>query len=134
MVQNLQRIAAEWIVSLSLAGAWVALILLQLLRGAIARRKASKPVPLPPAAVRTISLAERVEPTGGMRMAAMAAAEPSPSRGDTRTMNDTFDVVIIGGGPGGYNAAIRRRRCFTPVNSTRKPPARNLPNSASNRR
>jgi dihydrolipoamide dehydrogenase len=112
MVQNLQRLAAEWIVSLSLAGAWVALVLLQLARNAIAvRRKTQKPQASitrvePPAAVRAAPLAERAEPATGVRMAAMAAAaEPSLSRG--AIMSDNFDVVIIGGGPGGYNAAIR---------------------------
>jgi dihydrolipoamide dehydrogenase len=107
MSHNLQRIAAEWLTALSLASAWLGLVVLQLLRRVQASRRARKASPF---AIRTPNLPPRgfaamqAEPFSGAP-SRLAAATASP--GEPKTVSDTFDVVVIGGGPGGYNAAIR---------------------------
>ena len=115
---HLQRVA-EWIVSLSLAGGWLVAILLQLARRAYAvKRETARPKPVAPARpqatciMRTEHSVTGAQPAAprtvpaATHFAATAAAEPS-SRGEKSTMSDNFDVIVIGGGPGGYNAAIR---------------------------
>jgi dihydrolipoamide dehydrogenase len=109
---SIQRMAVEWVVSLSLAAVWAVMILLQLARRAYAdRRRSTAPKPavkavatLQTSAAGVQAIAPRTAPVA-THFAAIAA-EPS-SRGEKSTMSDSFDVVVIGGGPGGYNAAIR---------------------------
>ncbi|HKD21066.1 MAG TPA: FAD-dependent oxidoreductase, partial [Rhizomicrobium sp.] len=112
MGQSFQRMAVEWLVSLSLAVAWVIMILLQLARRLYAHRRASAQPKAAAARVATLQASVASVQAAAPRTAPVAthfaatAAEPS-SRGEKSTMSDTFDVVVIGGGPGGYNAAIR---------------------------
>ncbi|HKD23480.1 MAG TPA: dihydrolipoyl dehydrogenase [Rhizomicrobium sp.] len=112
MGQSFQRMAVEWLVSLSLAVAWVIMVLLQLARRLYAHRRRTAAPKSAAARVATLQASVASVQAAAPRTAPVAthfaatAAEPS-SRGEKSTMSDTFDVVVIGGGPGGYNAAIR---------------------------
>lgn len=95
-MQYLQRMLGDWFVMLLLAAAWGTLVLLQLARRLFTRKKQ-------PAA-----LMERAPPIfGRFAMAASDTTLHTQTSKEHRTMSDSFDVIVIGGGPGGYNAAIR---------------------------
>jgi dihydrolipoamide dehydrogenase len=95
MGHSLQRLLGDWIVALLLAVSWAGLTLLQLVRANVTRTRKPKP----------FSFADHAPAASG-RFAA-AAAEYAAPRTEQKPMSDNFDVVVIGGGPGGYNAAIR---------------------------